>query len=371
MFESWDFRQIQSVSYFCSQKELGTRVNARVEERQRSHLWLRIQRRDGSFGYSCLSPLEKMGDLGELQLLQILRECLKQSALGLSTSEILSSYYSQYPQAGGFEVLVKSLDFNFSFESLLNQFFQSQNELQKIENNFFIGDFRQISELQLQEIIQQGFSRVKIKLGREDLSDFYNWAKGMRHCELALRLDFNAALTSAEYLSFVNWACEFFFSSIQPLRLEYVEDPCAFSILQGISFEQDEILQVPVFLDREINFAEAYRWLHPSVKGLVLKPSQQRLDQALRLAEILKLDLRFTHYVDTDLSRVFSLSELLTKDAAFKKKHLFGEAQGFLMGALAHDEVSLVFEQGPNLQFNEAGLGSFKRFCDQARWLSL
>lgn len=354
MLEPWSFSQIKKVSY-CDQN-LIFKSNAQL----RPFSLLRVEWSHGALGYSCLSPMAHLKDPS----LQDLRNDLLRNIK--SGGEGISSFQAKNVS----EVLLKSLDFNYGFQGLLRTIDENFFELAKIRHNFLITDIESLREDEIRSAQQMGFESFKVKLQPAHLDAFFKKLKIIKNFEILLRLDFNSCLTAQQYFHFVDRFDKEFLQVERSAQIEYIEDPCSLPEIQQFPFDKDLLFQVPVFLDNE--WALLGRELHPVVKGLVLKPAVRKLEQPLAVAKFLKLDLRFTSYMDHDLGVLQALAEIFRLSTGEVKNSLRKENQGFLTGDLFESFQGQIFRStGPYLELNGDYKSTLQKYFEALPWVNI
>lgn len=356
MLEPWSFSQIKKVSF--SDQELIFKSNSST----RPFSVLRIDWAHGARGYSCLSPMAQLNDPNVLELQRELVRHLKSGPPGISS---LNSH-------GICELLIKSLDFNYNFQTILQTVDVDFFEIAKIKNNFLVPELQDFSEDALRDALARGFESFKFKMQPKHLELFFHKLDFLKKYEIQIRLDFNASLDIASYIKFVERLERDFLRRFdqRKAQLEYVEDPCPFRDVQNLPYNRDLLFEIPVFLDNE--WIPMGHELHPVVKGLVLKPACKKLDQALAIARFLKLDLRFTSYMDHDLSVMQSMVELIRLKNSQVESSLRKENQGFLTGELFQEFSGQIFHSnGPSLELVSDYKSRLQKYFESLVWTDL
>lgn len=356
MLEPWSFSQIKKVSY--SDQELIFKSNSSV----RPFSILRIEWAHGAKGYSCLSPLAHLHDPTVAELQRELLHNIKSGGEGISSLN-----------ANGVSgLLIKSLDFNYNFQSILQTVDAEFFGIANIRHNFLVSDLQSFSQEELQNALAEGFESFKFKLQPRLLDLFFQKLQKFKNYEIQIRLDFNGSLSGAQYVQFADRLDREFLQNFdqRKAQLEYIEDPCSFQDLQQLPFDRDLLFQIPIFLDNE--WVPTGRELHPVVKGLVLKPAAKKLEQSLAVARFLKLELRFTSYMDHDLGVLQSLAEIMRLKNSQVDETLRKENQGFLTGDLFQAFSGQIFKsKGPYLVLSEDYKSRLQKYFEGLTWTDL
>ena len=90
------------------------------------------------------------------------------------------------------------------------------------KSHFLLPDIRLCTVDQVQRIVQQGFTHVKVKLGRQLDIEIIQLIKFFQDPHLKLRLDFNESLTQESFCVFLDKM-----DAIK-MRVEFIEDPFPF-----------------------------------------------------------------------------------------------------------------------------------------------
>jgi O-succinylbenzoate synthase len=157
-------------------------------------------------------------------------------------------------------------------------------------SHFLITDLLAWTPQAVEQLIQQGYTHVKIKLGKHLGQEIAHLLQLFCASPLKLRLDFNEKLSADEFRAFLR-AIEKIKSSI-----EFIEDPTVFQPLQWKEFQEN--YEIALACDRQA--AAALHWPE-SAQFLIVKPAIESIDvfeKALREKVII------TSYLDHPLGQL-------------------------------------------------------------------
>lgn len=265
-----NFDQIWIAPYTLKSKSSLNRLASRSE---RQGVLLRVDK-DGVFGYADLHPWTELGDapLGEQLQLLIQGHLTPLTRRSLAFAELDWGFRSAQRSAFEGHVIPKS--------------------------HFTITDLSQLSFSFLSEKATDGFSTLKLKVGR-DLNQEVRTLRQMASelMNFRLRLDFNSSSSVDSYLGFLEslgpQLCE---------RIEFVEDPLPWNLHRWSEASRSgQRHRVSMALDRvELEALELcpQAGLSESVQWLIIKPALQNPDRALALVKSVGLRVCVTSYLD-------------------------------------------------------------------------
>lgn len=253
--------------YAPYQLKSRTQLNRLHQSLIREGTLLRIEFADASVGYSDLFPWPELGDPTLAQALKTLQEGV----------------------VDGVEILARSFE-NAKLDAQARTQNRSLFAGLKIPSSHFTAINHHFDPIELRAL---GFSRVKVKMGRDLQSDIRWLDQLLREIpdHLLLRLDFNSGLSVTQ--------AERFIEILGPQRLrrfDFWEDPCPFDPLawahlsQAVSLAADRIAG---------DNANAYQFR--VIKPAVLEP----ISQAAR-AEQMGAKIVVTSYMDHPVGQCFA-----------------------------------------------------------------
>lgn len=256
---------------------LNSRVGARITSRDGALLRLETQH---GFGYADVHPWPELGDAP-------LAEQLRELAAGRLTALTRRSLLHAQADAGARAV---------------NQSLFAG--LQIPASHFLITSLAALNGTDLARARTDGFTHLKIKLGRhrsDELSDLVRLTAELQNFKL--RFDFNAALEFSVARDFIRFLPQAVYKSI-----EFIEDPCAFSVDHWAQiFEQGH---VSLALDRDPapdpdhgldRFDLVSALARSAFQWRVLKPAVQDIEALVRQAvsaPLPRLKFAVTTYMD-------------------------------------------------------------------------
>lgn len=256
------------LKFWCHKYTLQplTSLGALAEGKVRSGALLKIQWPDQKIGYADLHPWPELGD-AELE-----------AQLTAIAKGRLSHLVEQSIWLARKDAVIRAQGKN-AFQGLA-----------KVKNHFLITDFTRVEDLTIEEIKKQGFTTVKVKVGRS-LEEEAKWIeKFLRMHQLGVRLDFNSKATPASFERFV--------SSINPAlrpRIEYAEDPFPYDPETWGAANQ----LVPLALDQEYDHVHWDKLKAPlPFKVVVIKPARQDMKKAVDHANKFGLKMVITSALD-------------------------------------------------------------------------
>lgn len=235
---------------------------------------LRVQFDDDSVGYADCHPWEELGDLCLRKQLQLL---LKGKTTPLTQQSL---YFAR-------------IDANA----------RSKNEnlfkdLKIPSSHYLITNIIHCEEKCFEDVINQGFTHIKIKLGRNLKSEtkiLTQWIKhsSINNLNLSFRLDFNAQISENQFLEFLQ--------EISPWkhRIDFFEDPFSWNPSIWNSFQSNH--KITLACDHQSHLAIGDC---SNVDVLVFKPAVQNVETLFRQHDILKQRVVITSYLDHPLGQL-------------------------------------------------------------------
>lgn len=217
--------------------EAAYSLNAASAVSQRKGALLKIDFSEGKAGYADCFPWPELGDLS-----------LEQQLDRLARGELTPITRCALEFA--------KIDAQFRFEGigcLTSSFFP--------RSHFLITDLLNCSSQEVQTLIQQGYSHVKVKMGRHIEQEAKRLLELFSKTSLKLRLDFNETLNGDRFAQFLK--------SIESLKeqIEFIEDPFPFHPGQWGEFQQEGWT---LACDRQASFAYGQS---DSARVLIVKPA--------------------------------------------------------------------------------------------------
>lgn len=208
------------------------------------------------------------------------------------------------------------------------------------------------TDQQLEDLIHQGFQRIKVKVHKNGTIGLQRLLKLLRGTLIKLRLDFNGKLTRGEF--------EAFLEKLGPSlsQIEFFEDPIPFNIGQWKELRKK--YNISLACDREsikaIGFRESADYI--VVKPAVQKPEQFFNDQTQKVV--------MTTYVDHPLGQM---------TAAWTAAQFTGSLD--VCGLLTHHVYQsnpfsiLLHNEGPSLHAPEGTGFGFDYLLNKLEWTQL
>lgn len=234
--------KVVNVAYSHYELEAKHSLSAISQGLKRRGVLLRFRFSFGEFGYADCHPWKERGDRSVAQQLKDL------------TKGIVSP------------LLFSALGFAFidaDARSQKKSIFSSQNTP---KSHYLINDLLEFSPFDVKKIIHQGYSCVKIKMGRNVQQEIEKMYSLFGNCSLKLRIDFNEQLSAQEF--------SFFLENIRSFReqVDFIEDPFAFDLKKWSDFQREGWT---LACDRQAHLAFGYP---ESAHVLVIKPAVQPFD---------------------------------------------------------------------------------------------
>lgn len=302
----------------------------------RSGALLKVEWSEGLRGYADLHPWPELGDSPlEDQLLEVRK--------GRISSQIEQSIWLARRDAELRKVQKNIFD-----------------EGDTVRNNFLLADYRSLKPGYLDEVKSEGFSTVKMKVGR-NLKEELEALTLIAAAKMRIRLDFNAVGSWQIFERFMSQVPP----SVRPL-IEYVEDP--FPYEEKAWAEARKL--IPIALDNQYHRVP---WDTLSVKSfdvLVLKPAKMDVEKTMQRALALKTKVTVTNYMDHPVGSVHALG------IAMELKRKWGDLM-LDCGCLTHRLFQMnsfsaeMNIQGPYLKrFKGSGVG-FDKLLETQPWQPL
>ena len=246
---------------------------------ERQGVLVKIQWPDGRIGYADLHPWPELGDQPLEEHLSLLRE-------GKISTQVEQAIWFARRDA---EMRKQKKNF---FDAGL-----------KVRNNFTVGDYASIKEGQLDQLKQEGFSILKVKIGR-NLDAEMEFLGRAAHKGFALRLDMNGI---------GSWQIfEKIMTGLDPKTFaftEYVEDP--------FPYDEDGWIEanslVKIALDNQY---DKVVWDSEKLQNaknkpfdvIVLKPAKQDVDTVIELCKERGLQTTVTSYMGHPVGMMHALA---------------------------------------------------------------
>lgn len=249
-------------------------LNAAAQTSVRAGALLKVEWTDGYTGYSDLHPWTELGDLSLDQQLADLRK-------GRISSQIEQSIWLARRDATARKKGKHLFD---------------QGE--KIRNNYLLSDSRNLKTGFLDELKKEGFTTVKVKVGRS-LQEEADSLTHIAGAGLRIRLDFNGV---------GSWQIfEKFMGSLSPTvkaLIEYVEDPFPFDVAAWT--EARKLARIA--LDNQFDRVPWGTLTKAPFDVLVIKPAKTDVEKALALCQQWNLKCTITSYMDHPVGVVHALA---------------------------------------------------------------
>ncbi len=251
------------------------KLNSISGKAEREGALLKIEWPDKKVGYADLFPWPELGDL----MLEDQLEGIKKGHL--------STLAEQSIWLANRDLKLRAAQKN------------AVQNLQKIKNHFTIPDYTIITEKKLYELKTAGFSTLKIKVGRDWLSELEWITQVLTQNHFMIRLDFNS---NGE------------FSTIERMmrslpvglkaKIEFIEDPFPFDLEAWTEVSKF----APLALDQEYSNVKKEEWDNLAeplpFRFLVIKPARQDVMKAVKQAVDRNLKIVFTSSMDHALGVV-------------------------------------------------------------------
>ena len=183
------------------------------------------------------------------------------------------------------------------------------------ESHYLVTDLNLLNERMLEEISNQGFTKLKLKLGSRPQIEAHtlkSFSQQLKNLSLSLRLDFNSSLSFSqmeEFLGLLGPALDHVHSIEDPI----VYDPHHWRMLQdnwGVRLAIDRLSNGPYnFLNdtQKLSVPKPFSWLEKgSFSILVIKPAISDWRELAQLAKGLEVSVSVTSYLDHPVGQLFS-----------------------------------------------------------------
>lgn len=239
-------------------------LNAVAAATSREGVLLKIEWSDGLTGYADLHPWPELGDLSLEDQLSDLRR-------GRISSQIEQSIWLAHRDA---------------------QLRRDKKNVfdggEKIKNNFLLSDFKLMKPGFLDELKKQGFTTLKVKVGR-DLQEEADILTHIAAAGLKIRLDFNAVGSWQIFERFIGNLP----TTVRPL-IEYVEDPFPFD---ANAWKEAKKL-VKIAVDNQYDKVPWEKMTSAPFDVIVIKPAKTDVDKAIERCQKWNLKASVTSYMD-------------------------------------------------------------------------
>lgn len=260
-------------------------LNATSAENLREGVLLKIEWLGGGTGYADLHPWPELGDA-------TLEEQLSGLRRGRMTAQIEQSIWLARRDA--------------QWRSDRKNIFEFG---ERVKNNYLLTDFKLIKPGFLDELKKEGFSTVKMKMGR----NLQEEAEALIHIAAAgmkIRLDFNGLGSWQIFEKFIRNLP----TTVLPL-IEYVEDPFPFELNAWI--EAKKLVKIAV--DNQYHKIPWEKLKTSPVDVIVIKPAKVDVDKAIEHCLDLNLKATVTSYMDHPVGVIHAMG------VAMELKKKYGE----------------------------------------------
>ncbi len=223
--------------------EASAPLNARSQKLEREGALLKVHFEDGLVGYADCHPWTELGDL------PLTKQCLLLSCHQMTPLTRCSLYLARVDA-----------------EARSKQISLVQDHAVPL-SHFLVTNFLNFSQKDVEEILKQGFTCIKIKLGKQLNEEITHLIKLFSSSSLKLRFDFNESLSEKTF--------ENFLMSIEVLRekIDFIEDPFPFD---PINWEKIQVHdQISLACDRQA--IKALK-MPQAANVLILKPAIQPIE---------------------------------------------------------------------------------------------
>ncbi|WP_295904125.1 o-succinylbenzoate synthase MenC [uncultured Bdellovibrio sp.] len=311
-------------------------LNAVSSAAPREGVLLKVEWSDGLTGYADLHPWPELGDLS-------LEDQLSELRRGRMSVQIEQSIWLARRDAQ----LRK--DKKSVFESG-----------EKIKNNYLLSDFKLIKPGFLDELKTEGFTTLKMKVGR-DLQEEADILTHIAAAGLKIRLDFNAVGSWQTFERFIGNLPP----TVRPL-IEYVEDPFPFDVN---AWKEAKKL-VKIAIDNQYDRVPWDRLVAAPFDVIVMKPAKTDIDKAIERCKKWNLKATVTSYMDHPVGVAHAIG------VAMELKKKYGEMI-LEAGCLTHRLYQMdpfaaeISTQGPYLlKVKGTGVG-FDRLLEATSWFQI
>lgn len=180
---------------------------------------------------------------------------------------------------------------------------------EKVKNNFLLTDYQKIRPGFLDEVKKEGFSTLKLKVGR-NLQEEAAALSFIAAAGLMIRLDFNALGRWQIFEKFISSLP----LTVKPM-IEYVEDPFPFDVTAWGEARK----LVKVAIDNQYDKVPWDQLTSAPFDVVVIKPAKMDVDKAITRCEKWNLKATVTSYMDHPVGVVHALG------VAMELKKKYGE----------------------------------------------
>lgn len=250
-------------------------INSKSKAKFRKGALLRVRYSEGQVGYADICPFSEMGDAPlELEL----------RALSQGKPKKIGARALHFAEMDAFAREQKR-----SLYSLSN----------KIKNHYLISDLGRFDGSKLKNIEAEGYSEIKIKMGRDLITETALLEKMVQSLstQFKLRLDFNASLSRDR---FTQW----FESQQSWLRpwIQFIEDPFVYTAKDWL--EVSEKWNLVFALDQA---ADPLKQGAEGAQVIVIKPAIQDEKKIIAAFQPQGKKFVFTNYMDFPVGQMFAL----------------------------------------------------------------
>ncbi|MEK2644188.1 o-succinylbenzoate synthase MenC [Bdellovibrio sp. BCCA] len=311
-------------------------LNAVSSAAPREGVLLKVEWSDGLTGYADLHPWPELGDLSlEDQLSELRRGRMSvqiEQSIWLARRDAQLRKDKKSVYEGG----------------------------EKIKNNYLLSDFKLIKPGFLDELKTQGFTTLKMKVGR-DLQEEADILTHVAAAGLKIRLDFNAVGSWQTFERFIGNLPP----TVRPL-IEYVEDPFPFDVN---AWKEAKKL-VKIAIDNQYDRVPWDRLVAAPFDVIVMKPAKTDIDKAIERCKKWNLKATVTSYMDHPVGVAHAIG------VAMELKKKYGEMI-LESGCLTHRLYQMdpfaaeLSTQGPYLlKVKGTGVG-FDRLLEATSWFQV
>ncbi|KYG63276.1 hypothetical protein AZI85_04385 [Bdellovibrio bacteriovorus] len=311
-------------------------LNAVAGAGAREGVLLKIEWADGLKGYADLHPWPELGDL-------TLEEQLSNLRRGKMSAQIEQCFWLARRDAQARK------DGKSLFDAG-----------EKLKNNFLLSDFSAVKPGFLDELKKEGFTTLKIKVGR-NLQEEAELLTHIAAAGLKIRLDFNAVATWQIFERFMGSLP----ATVKP-SIEYVEDPFPFDVAAWS--EAKKLVKIAV--DNQYDKVPWEKLQKAPFDVIVIKPAKIDVDKAISQCKQWNLKATVTSYMDHAVGIAHAAA------VAMELKKLHGEMI-LEAGCLTHRQFKMdtfsaeLNTQGPYLlKVKGHGIG-FDKLLEGVPWHQL
>jgi o-succinylbenzoate synthase len=232
---------------------------------------------------------------------------------------------------------------------------------EKVKNHFLVQNINKLDDRSLDEIKSNGFSTLKIKVGRDHEQEVEQLIRILKLSPFKVRLDFNS---SGDFS-----VLERFMYRIEPglrARIEFVEDPFPYD--EESWSDANKI--VPLAADFECENIDWKKMKKPPFQVLIVKPARMDVDKALNRCSTFGLKAVVTSSMDHSLG--VAHSAVVAMEIKRAHPNLLLECGCLSLRSYRPDEFSnKIVVQGPYI-VRTSGYGvGFDELLKQASWVPL